>query len=144
MNKKSLLDFQAHWESLVNKAFADYGSLTRDERVWFNSQSLLGQVDNGGLISHYYNSGADYNQETIEDLQWLGFSKLAGLLIRINGLFPCEQPSTDIDERNQVIDTWPAGKYDELLEKLDEQFHQKEPELENTLIQHIEVKLSSM
>lgn len=105
------MDFQVHWESLVNKAFADYGSLTRDERVWFNSQSLLGQLENGGLISHYYNSGADYNQETIEDLQWLGFSELAGLLIRINGLFPGGQPSTDIEERNQVIDTWPTGKY---------------------------------
>lgn len=144
MKKTSLLDFQAQWENLVNKAFADYGSLIRDERVWINVQSLLDQANNGGLISHYYNSGADYNQETIEDLQWLGFSELAGLLIRINGLFPGGQPSTDIEERNQVIYTWPAGKYDELLEELDEQFYQQEPELENTLIQHIETKLSSM
>ena len=144
MKNKSLLGFQAHWESLVEKAFADYGSLTRDERVWINVQSLLDQVNNGGLISHYYNSGADYNQETIEDLQWLGFVELATLLMRINGLFPSGQPSTDIKERNEVIDTWPVGKYDDLLEELDEQFYQKEPALENTLIQHIEAKLSLM
>lgn len=142
--KKTLLAFQAHWESLVDKAFVDYGSLTPDERVWINVQSLLDQVNNGGLISHYYNSGADYNQETILDLQWLGFPQLAGLLIRINGLFPGGRPSTDINERNEVIDTWPAGKYDELLEELDEQFYQKGLELESILIRHIETKLSPM
>ncbi len=144
MMKKSLLDFQAQWESLVNKAFTDYGSLARDERVWINTQSLLGQIDNGGLISHYYNSGADYNQETIEDLQWLGFPELAALLIRINKLFPGGQPSNDIQERNKVIDIWPVGEYEGLLEALDQQFYRKGLTLESTLIQHIETKLSLM
>jgi len=109
MKEKFLLHFRAHWASLVAKAFADYGSLTRDERVWINTQSLSGQVDNGGLMSYDYNVGADYKQETIEDLQWLGFPEWAGLLIRIDGLFPGGQPSKDIEERNQVIATWPAG-----------------------------------
>jgi hypothetical protein len=144
MKQKSLLDFQDHWQYLVNKASADYNSLTQDERVWLNGQSLLDQVDNGGLISHYYNSGADYNQETIEDLQWLGFSKLVGLLIRINRLFPSGQPSKDILERNEVIDAWPAGQHEPLLADLDHQFDQATSALESALVQHIETKLSLM
>jgi hypothetical protein len=142
MNKKSLLDFQTQWERLVNKAFTDYRALTRDERVWFTIQSLLNQVDNGGLISHYYNSGADHNQETIEDLQWLDFPELAALLLCINGLFPGGQPSGDSQERNQVIDAWPAGHDEGLLAGLDQQFYQQGPALERTLIQHIETKLT--
>jgi hypothetical protein len=144
MKQKSLLDFQDHWQYLVNKALVNYNSLTRDERVWLNGQSLLDQVDNGGLISHYYNSGADYNQETIQDLQWLGFSKLATLLLRINRLFPGGQPSNDILERNEVIDTWPTGQHEALLADLDHQFDQEKLALEIALIQHIETKLSPM
>jgi hypothetical protein len=31
---KTLLDFQSDWESLVYKGYAEYNSLTLDERVW--------------------------------------------------------------------------------------------------------------
>jgi hypothetical protein len=138
MKKKSLLDFQKNWEILVNKGSRNYASLTRDERVWFNIESLIAAADNGGLISHYYNSGADFNKETIEDLSWLGFPEIATSLTRINQLFPNRSPSRNIQERNNVIDTWPDEKYDDLLDELDKQFYLKEPELESALILHIE------
>ena len=52
IENKTLLDFQTDWERLVYKGYADYTSLTRDEGVWFNIEGLIGDVDNGGLISH--------------------------------------------------------------------------------------------
>ncbi len=138
---KTLLDFQADWVRVVDKGCADYNSLSTDERVWFNLESLIGQVDNGGLISHYYNSGADHNKETMEDLISLGFSDIADLLIQINSLFSNRQPPTNMDERNDIISSWPDGKYDDFFEKLDGAFYRKEKELENSLVNYIEAKI---
>ena len=138
---KSLLDFQNDWEKLVKKGFQNYNSLTADERIWFNLESLIADVDNGGLISHYYNSGADRNKETIQDLMTLGFKDIADLLNQINTWFPGGQPSTDIEERNKVISTWQEGRYDKLLDSYDNKFYEKEKELENKLIRHIETKV---
>ena len=140
---KTLLDFQTAWEALVDKANLNYDSLTPDERIWFNVQCLIGQVDNGGLISHYYNSGADYNKDTIEDLKAIGYPDVANLLIQINSFFPESKPSINIDERNEVINSWPEGKHDFMLEKFDNVFYQREYDLEAALIRHIEAKLIS-
>lgn len=59
MIQKTLLDYQNHWEEICNKGFINYLSLSSDERIWFNIQGLIGQVNNGGIISFYYNIGAD-------------------------------------------------------------------------------------
>lgn len=99
---------------------------------------LIQDVDNGGLISHYYNSGANYNQDTIEDLVWLGFRDISTFLTQINQLFPNGRLSKDIEERNSVIESWPDGKYDYMLDELDQQFYQNEHDLENKLVQYIE------
>ena len=142
---KSLIDFQDEWEKLVTKGFDDFQSLIPNERIWFTVQGLLGDVNNGGLISHYYNHGADRNKETIDDLETLGFSDIADLLKRINNWFPGGQPSPDVEERNRVISDWEGEEYDELLENFDNQFYDKGKELEDELIRHIETKvLSSM
>ncbi len=88
-NQKTLLDFQSDWVELVSKAMSDYNSLSKNERIWFNVESLIGQVNNGGLISHYYNSGADNNKDAIEDLISLWLPNVADLLVEMNKLFPC-------------------------------------------------------
>ena len=140
-DNKTLLDFQTDWVILVNKAVNDYDSLSSDERIWFNIQALIDAVDNGGLISHYYNSGADHNKETIADLITIGFSDVADLLIKVNKLFPNSQPSTDLGERNEVINNWEDGKFDELLNQVDENFYGRENDLESKLINLIETKI---
>ena len=140
MSEKTLLDFQTDWERLVDKALSNYSSLSADERIWFSIQCLLGDVCNGGLISHYYNSGADHNKETITDLKILGYQDIADLLLQINKLFPNEEPSVDVVERNNVISSWEDNnpELDNLLERLDEYFFNKSEELEKALINHIE------
>ena len=57
-----LMDFQEHWEQLVDRAFekGGYSRLSDDERVWFNLQSLTQAIYDGGIISYYYNSSADH------------------------------------------------------------------------------------
>ncbi|MFZ1379241.1 MAG: DUF4375 domain-containing protein, partial [Saprospiraceae bacterium] len=98
-------------------------------------------VDNGGLISFYYNSYVERVYETIEDLKFLGFQDIANILIEINKLFPNEKPSIDINERNISISNWPNGKYELVLDNLDKLFYSKEEQLEQQLILHIKTKL---
>lgn len=138
---KSLLDFQSDWEKLVDKGIADYPSMSHEERIWFNIQSLIQQADNGGLISYYYNSGADWMKETIEDLVSLGFPDIADMLIEINQLFPDGEPPADIDDRNEIISEWADGEHDDLLDELDSDFYSREAELERVLINYIETKI---
>ena len=126
----TLVDFQNSWEKLVEKGYKDYLSLTSDERLWYNIQSPIGSVDNGGLISFYYNSYVERVYETIEDLKFLGFQDIANILIEINKLFPNEKPSIDINERNISISNWPNGKYELVLDNLDKLFYSKEEQLE--------------
>ena len=139
-SEKSLLDYQEKWKELVDKAFSNYSSLSREERTWFNIQSLISSVDDGGLISHYYNSGADHNLETIEDLDLLGFSNVSKLLKTINKYFPNAEPSNNIDERNIVIENW-NDEYDKKFSEYDKIFFENEDNLEKTLIKFIEEKI---
>jgi len=142
MNEKTLIDFQTDWVKLVDKAYSDYSSLSTDERIWFNIQCLIYAVCNGGLISYYYNPDGDHYKETIIDLEILGFSDIADLLLQINKLFPNNEPSTNIDERNDVISSWPDdGKIDNWLEQLDNQFFDKKEGLEQKLMSYIETKI---
>lgn len=126
----TLVDFQNSWGKLVEKGYKNYLSLTSDERLWYNIQSPIGSVDNGGLISFYYNSYVERVYETIEDLKFLGFQDIANILIEINKLFPNEKPSIDINERNISISNWPNGKYELVLDNLDKLFYSKEEQLE--------------
>lgn len=134
----TLLAFQDKWTKIVDKGQDDFDLLTPDERIWFNVETLIGQADNGGLISFYYNSYAERVNETIADLEKLGAADIADFLKQINALFPNGQPSSDIDERNDVISSWPDGKYTPLFDSLDDKFYEKRKELEQKLIQHIQ------
>jgi len=143
MNKKTLPDFQTDWEQIVIKALSNYSSLSADERIWYNIQCLIADVCNGGLISHYYNSGANHNKETIIDLETLGYPDIADLLLQINKLFPNGEPSVDIFERNDAINSWEDDNIerDYWFAELDEYFYNRDEELEQALIYHIETKI---
>lgn len=138
---KSLFDYNERWGKIVDKGLNNFLLLTKEERVWFTVQSLINDVDNGGLISHYYNSGADFNKETIEDLDFLGFSVISDLLRKINHLFPNAEISSDLNVRNDIISNWPDGEYDNLFSELDSVFYSYETDLEKSLVKHIETKV---
>lgn len=140
MSETTLMNYRKQWEKLCDKGFAQYESLTPDERIWFNTECFIGTVNNGGLIGHYCNYGAERNKETIEDLNTLGFPAISNLLLQINTWFPGGNPSSDLELRNKVIASWEDAQYEELLEKYDEQFGARCDELEKALVNHIESK----
>lgn len=127
------LDWKDSWENLVTKCENEgYDKLTSDERVWYNIRSLIDAVDNGGVISFYYNYGANYLNETLEDLKKIEAQEVIGLVEQVNGLFPNSMPPRDIDDRNSIINSWDdEGKdLDALFESVDNRFYELEEELE--------------
>ena len=123
---------QPAWEKVVKTGISDYNSLNREQRVWFNIEPLT----TGGIIDHYTNHGAEHNEDTINDLEMLGFADIAKLLRRINALFISGQPPTDIDKRNKQIVDW-NNEHNALLDQIDEQFWDRNEALEDALSKHI-------
>lgn len=51
---------QEMWAELCRRWSEEgYVSLSLPERTWLNARCLIDSVENGGLISWFYNSGAD-------------------------------------------------------------------------------------
>lgn len=124
-NKSSGLEPVDNWSNVVLKGIKRYDSLTSTERIWFNTRVLIDSTNDGGLISYYYNSGAENVYDAIEDIKSLGFDSVAKLIKKYNEiLFKGNIVPKDIAERNKFID------------KLDEQ-------TDNSL-QEIEFDLTSL
>jgi hypothetical protein len=120
---------QPAWEKIVDLGFSDYTKMTREQRVWFNIEPLT----TDGLIDHYINHGAEYNIETMEDLEYLGFGDIADLMRQVNSYFPENKASFDIDERNEII-----GKINEkFIDEIDDKFWDRCDELDEALLLHI-------
>lgn len=127
------LECKDNWENIVDKCENEgYDKLTADERIWYNIRSLIDAVDNGGVISFYYNYGADYLQETIEDLKKIEVQEVIALIEQVNRLFPNSIPPRYIDERNRIINSWydEDKDLDDLFESINNKFYELEEELE--------------
>lgn len=121
------------WVSLVDKAIEDYNSLTTQERIWFNTRVLIDAFNNGGLISYYYNSGAENIYDALDDLESLGMSDIVEIINKYNRLLcPNTSVPKNIDERNEYV-----NKIDEntdlILENLESNFGNQIVVLENRL-----------
>jgi hypothetical protein len=123
---------QAAWEKIVDVGFNNYSSLTREQRVWFNLEPLT----TDGIIDHYVNNGAEHNDDTIDDLEYLGFSDIAEQLRKINKLFTGGKPPIDINERNDQLVSW-DDEHSDILDEVDKYYWKRNNDLENSLLEHI-------
>ena len=86
-------------------------------------RSLIDGVENGGIISYFYNSGAGTVADCLDDLTTLGALGVAEQVRRVSSLFPGSVPA-DLDDRNRIIDSWPdegvdRDRIDDLLQDAD-------------------------
>ena len=103
------------WGALLSRRYRHgYDALTPDERVWFNVGVLIGDIGNGGLISHFYNSGADTLPDCLAGLERIGAHAVRLCVVRIAVLFPGGVPPT-LEERNEVIVGWADGGAEEMI-----------------------------
>jgi len=130
---KPEISVDSKWANLVDKAMKNYKSLTKNERIWFNLRVLIDSFNDGGLISYYYNSGAENVYETIEDLQILGLEKLVTIIKKYNEtLFHDKKVPKDINERNEFVSKLDE-KTDSILQDLESDFQDQLETLEKRL-----------
>jgi hypothetical protein len=134
-----LLDFQEQWDGLVDKYLSEgYDALTSQERVWFNVQSLLAAVENGGFVSYFFNPGGEYAHDALESLQCIGAIQTKGLLQRMIDLFPGGKTPWDIDARNEIINSWEGDEIDALLDEIDNEFFGQDESAEALLVKYVQ------
>lgn len=131
-------DYQQKWAELVEReSHKGYNKLSSDEKIWFNLQILIQAIYDGGLVSYYYNSGADYLTECEQALHTIGAERMKLLLSRVNKLFPEGVPLT-LKERNSVINAWPDdSSVDRFLDPIEEAALREADLIEEKLISFI-------
>jgi hypothetical protein len=133
-----LMDFRTEWHSICDKwADKGYDSLTDLEKVWFNAESLLCEVQNGGFAAVYYNSTADYMDDILIALEKLGLKRFINIVKKANDLFPNGKPPKDMDDRNKIINTW-SEKEDRILGACDDEFFLYDKIYEEKLVEFIQ------
>jgi hypothetical protein len=114
-------DLETKWQFLCERwVRLGYECLTEDERVWFNLRTLIDAVENGGLISYFYNSGADTIGDCRIALRRLDAMDVFARVDAVAALFGSDVPAK-VDERNRILDSWPDDSaQDVVLEKMNE------------------------
>ena len=127
---------QSRWHDVCARwdRGAGYGSLSNTERVWLNTRCLIDSIENGGLISYFYNSGADTLSDCLDALKRLGAQDVSKQVLRLCALFPGGVPETG-DARNDVINSWSDDDpgIDATLEEIDERLMPMMSDLETRL-----------
>ncbi|QDU87565.1 hypothetical protein Pla175_09300 [Pirellulimonas nuda] len=123
-----------NWDELWDKyREVDYEGLKQPEQVWLNTRAFIDSVNNGGLISFFYNSGADLYDDTVFALGELKAFEALEALESFGKLFGDDVPF-DIDERNRIISAWEDnGPEVKACENVDKVLYPLFPKLEETL-----------
>ena len=79
------------------------------ERVWVNARALIDSVENGGVISYFYNPRPNHLSDCMSALGVLGLPTIAAAVSRVAALFPEGVPPT-VEGRNEAMETRPQDE----------------------------------
>lgn len=131
------------WDRIVDKAIKNYNSLSNNEMIWYNIRVLIDAVNNGGLISYYYNYGAENIYDTIRCLSILQMDSIIRIIEHFNHiLFGESKVPQDIDIRNEYISSL-TEEQDTQLEILENEMTFLIDELGERLKKYLNGKLLS-
>lgn len=124
---------QPAWENILVQGITNYEALTRAQRVWYTIEPLI----TDGLWDHYTNMGADNNNDTIEDLDYLNFQSVANLLREFNKTYFPKGVPQDVEERYEQLEKFSEKKLEADIEKMEEIFWKIAADLDTALLEHI-------
>ncbi len=130
------------WCALCDKCYSSgYSMLTASEQTWLNVRSLIDSVQNGGLISYFYNGYADTFSDMMSALQHLDAEEVRIQVLRVAELFPNGVSASHI-ARNDVIESWPDNdsELERLLQDVDDKLEPLLDGLENKLTRFLRVQ----
>lgn len=109
----------------------DMSVLSEAERIFYVTQSLEMEVNNGGFSQFFYNSAGNFSCELVSAFTAIGADTTADICRRAIEAFGCDIPA-DRNEREEMLDEMESDEIDEILEECDDAFYDYEDDL-NTL-----------
>lgn len=110
----------------------DYGdcmdALSAPERIFYITQTLEMEVNNGGFSQFFYNSGGDLSGELVAAFEEIGAKQTAALCQKALDAFGCKIPA-DREERCDLLDELDEDALDEIWESCDDAFYESEEDL---------------
>lgn len=104
----------------------DMQKLNEHERVFFITQTLEQEVNNGGFSQFFYNSSGDFANELVDAFTKIGALKTAEICKKALAVFNGNVP-IDRDEREESLDNLDC---DDVLNECDDAFYDYEDDLE--------------
>ena len=106
----------------------DMSVLSKEERIFYITQILEMEVNNGGFSQFFYNSSGDFSNELVGAFTAIGANATAAICQKAISAFGRDIP-VDRNEREEMLDELENDKIDEILEECDSAFCDYEDDL---------------
>lgn len=106
----------------------DMSVLSEAERIFYITQSLEMEVNNGGFSQFFFNSSGNFSNELVDAFTTIGANATAAICQKAIAAFGRDIP-VDREERQEMLDELESDEIDEILEECDGAFYDYEDDL---------------
>ena len=106
----------------------DMSVLSEAERIFYITQTLEMEVNNGGFSQFFYNYSGDFSNELVSAFTAIGANATAAICQKAVAAFGCDIP-VDRDAREKMLDELENEEIDAILEECDDAFYDYEDNL---------------
>jgi hypothetical protein len=114
------------WTALVNrvhKTEKGISGLSREEKVYFSTSVLDGEIYNGGFEQYFWNSSGDMIHHAIDGLEIIGAHRALDLLMQAKGIvFGDLEPIVECGPRREYLHQKDSKLLHVLLDPLDREY----------------------
>lgn len=107
----------------------DMSVLSEAERIFYITQTLEMEVNNGGFSQFFYNSSGNFSSELVNAFTAIGANATAAICQKAIAAFGRDIP-VDRDKREKMLDELGSEEIDGILEECDNAFYDYEDNLE--------------
>lgn len=100
----------------------DLSVLSAEERIFYITQTLEMEVNNGGFSQFFNNSSGNFSNEVVSAFDAIGADTTAAICKKALSAFGCEIP-VDKDAREKMLDEMENDEIDEIFEECDNAFY---------------------
>ena len=122
-----LIAMTEHLDSKTNYG-DDMSVLSEAERIFYITQTLEMEVNNGGFSQFFYNSSGNFSNELVSAFTAIGATTTVAICQKAIAAFGRDIP-VDRDEREEMLDELESDEIDEILEECDDAFYAYEDNL---------------
>ena len=106
----------------------DMSVLSEAERIFYITQMLEIEVNNGGFSQFFFNSSGDFSNELVSAFTAIGANKTAAICQKAIDAFGCDIP-VNRDERIELLNELENDNIDKVFDECDDAFFSYEEDL---------------